>query len=93
MHQIPHHVDEGRLHAGVAAVVVVAAQQAPAGGKRVTVAVRGSGLVEDQDHPKHGAKSGRPEEEGLIAAWPNTHRTLTPTAQPEVTSMTGASMS
>lgn len=56
LQQISHHVDEGRLHAGVAVTVAVAvALLVPvqlAGGEPVAVAVGGAGLMEDQHHPE-----------------------------------------
>lgn len=45
LHQISHHVDEGRPHAGVAAVTVASLLGCAA------VAMRNARLVEDQHHP------------------------------------------
>lgn len=56
LHQVSHHVNERRPHAGVAVMVSVPralfVPLQPAGGKAVTVAVGGSRLMEDQDHPE-----------------------------------------
>lgn len=58
LHQVSHHVNEGRPHTGVAVMVSVLLAPSvplqPAGWKAMTVAVGGSRLMEDQDHPEQG---------------------------------------
>lgn len=58
LQQISHHVDESRLHAGVgvsmcvAVILTLCLPLQPAGVKPVAVVVRGTRLMQDQDHAK-----------------------------------------
>lgn len=101
LHQISHHVDESRLHAGVGVAVTVAAVlmlfvPLRTAGTAVTVAMRGTRLMEDQGHPTNNKVQTRvyhtQNNPSLDLPAPRTHRMLTPTAQPEVMSMIGLLM-
>lgn len=96
LHQVSHHVDESRPDAGVAVAVLVAPQWlrpllAPAA---VGVSVWRPGLVEDGRHPaRHETDQRRRRVAATVVRLGHTHRTLTATAQPEVSSMMSLLMS
>lgn len=95
LHQVSQHVDESSPDAGVAVAVLVAPELlcpllAPIAGRAVAVSVRCPGLVEDGRHPakdeKVAASNHRRRDEATIGRW-HTHRMLTATAQPDVSSI------